>query len=72
MTQDDSAHQLVHGRKQQRAGVWVVCGTFLELIELLGASHALKGATHPHRDGAALDKALADVTEHDGLLGHMR
>ena len=71
-TKDDIAPQLVHGRTQQLAGVLVVRGTFIELLELLGASHAFKGATHHHRDGAALDKALEDFTEHDGLLWHMR
>jgi hypothetical protein len=50
----------------------VIGGTFIELIELLGAQHAFEGATNHHRDGTALDKALKDLTEHGGILGNMR
>ena len=70
---DHVAHQFVHGRKQQLTGV-LVMGESLDrtTYKLLGAHHALKGATNHHRDGTALDKALKDLTEPGGLLGKMR
>jgi hypothetical protein len=42
------------------------------VLDPAGAQHTLEGATNHHREGTALDKALKDCTEHDGLLWKMR
>jgi hypothetical protein len=65
---DDVTHEVVDRRKQQVACLRLLGRALLPQIEGIGPQDALQCASNHHRDGATIDKALKDGTEHHGLL----
>ena len=65
---DDLTHEILDRRKQQVACLLLLGRALIPQIEGIGPQDTLQRAPNHHRDGATIDKALKDGTEHNGLL----